>query len=522
MDVNLTFRFSSSTAEDFFNCSKRNQCWNSGYGAGKTYTACQKALALLCKFPGYRIAIGRYSSVELRRTTMQTFFKVCPPELYSEEYGGKRVDSLGYCDLFNKSRIYWMHFDQYDEGALRSLELNSAIIDQAEEIPESVYLTLDSRVGRWDNVEVPPDLLVANPNWPMNKFTGKPMAPAYHMILINPPDEGEFHWIWQRFHPESPEHKEKFVDTHAYFQSASSENKALPTENLNTMLTRDEEWVKRFVYGEFSKGAGAIHTISPMSILETDPESQSEYKIDSKFIDQMLKKGALSRTMDHGSTSPTCCTWWATYKGFYFCYREYYIPNQPISVHRQQISELSLDEYYVSNWADPAIFKKQLEKYGGFWTVADEYRDSRLEAPPLNWLPADNNEFATRNRINELLHVNPDLEHPITGKKGCPKLFFIKRSSSYPSGCLNIIRETSSQKKKLLDTINGRPIYSDERESSISDHAYDTLRYFCASHLQQRAEPKPKAKPNSFVAMQRRIKALKAAEYFDRYGLPAR
>src|SRR5574343_1764484 len=113
MSIDLNFRFSSPVAEAVFNCQKRNICWNSGYGAGKTYLFCQRAVALLSKFPGYRIAIGRYSNTELKRTTMQTFYKVCPPELYDEKLGGKRVDSLGYVDLINGSRVYWMHFDQY-------------------------------------------------------------------------------------------------------------------------------------------------------------------------------------------------------------------------------------------------------------------------------------------------------------------------------------------------------------------------------------------------------------------------
>ena len=522
MNIDLKFRFSSPTAEKFFNDSKRNQCWNSGYGAGKTYTACQKALALLCKFPGYRIAIGRYSSVELKRTTMQTFFKVCPPELYSEEYGGHRVDSLGYCDLFNKSRVYWMHFDQYDESALRSLELNSALIDQAEEIPESVYLTLDSRVGRWDNVEIPPDLLKVNTNWPMNAFTGKPMAPAYHMILINPPDEGIFHWSWQRFHPDSPEHQEKYKNSHSYFQSASSENKALPPENLATMMTRDQEWVRRYVYGEFTRGAGAIHDISPESILETDPDSKSPFKVSQKFIEEIIKKGNLGRSLDHGATAPTCCLWWSAFKQYYINYREYYVPDKTISYHRANITKLSESEIYSSNVADPDIFKKHLEKYGGFWTVADEYRDQRLEAPTLLWNPADNNEFATRNRINELLRVDPDLVHPVTGEKGSPRLFFIKRSNYYPQGCVNVIKEISSQKKMLLDTINGKPVYSDERDKKVTDHAYDSARYYCASHLGPITEAPKKYKPNSFEAVRRRIKALKASEYFDAYGMPTR
>lgn len=522
MQVDLNFKFSSATAESFFNCSKRNICWNSGYGAGKTYTACQKAVALLAKFPGYRIAIGRYSSTELRRTTMQTFYKVCPPELYDEKFGGKRVDSLGYIDLINGSRVYWMHFDQYDEGALRSLEINSAIIDQAEEIPESVYLTLDSRVGRWDNVEIPADLLSSVPNWPRNKFTDKPLAPSYHMILVNPPAEGEFHWIWQRYHPESPEHQERYNKTHAYFESASFDNKALPEENLKTMLTRDPEWVKRFVYGKFSKGEGAIHDIHISSLLETDPESTSPYKVDKEWLDNILKKSTLTRVLDHGASSPTACLWFAGFKGIYLCYREYYVGNAVISQHRQAITDLSGDEYYSQNIADPSIFKKTQEKYGGFWSVADEYRDSRLSGKPLVWVPGDNNEFATRNRINELLAIDPTVCHPVTDELGAPRLYFIRRSTTYPNGCSHLIKETSSQKKVLLDTVNGRPIYGDDREPQISDHSYDCLRYFCASHLGFKEEPKPKYKPNSFESTRRRISALKKANYFDRYGLPVR
>jgi len=193
-----------------------------------------------------------------------------------------------------------------------------------------------------------------------------------------------------------------------------------------------------------------------------------------------------------------------------------------VSVHRARISELSAGEIYSQNLADPAIFKKTTEKYGGFWTVADEYRDSKLDSDPLIWNPADNNEFATRNRINELLRINPDAIHPVTGKPGSPKLFYIKRGPLYPFGCYHLIKETQSQKKELLDTVNGRNIYGDEREKSIADHAYDTKRYYIASHLNPATEPKEKVKPNSFFGTLRRIKALKKAEYFDRYGVPVK
>jgi hypothetical protein len=504
MSININFRFSSDTAEAFFNCSKRNILWVSGYGAGKTYAACQKALALMCKFPGYRVAIGRYSGVELKRTTMQTFFKVCPPELYAEEHGGKRVDSLGYVDLINGSRVYWMHFDQYDESALRSLEINMAIVDQAEEIMESVYLTLDSRVGRWDALEVPDDI---REYCPVNKFTGRRMAPAYTILLANPPDEGIFSYLYTRFHPNSDTVDK---DTHAYFQSDSRDNAALPEEIIATYLTRDEEWINRYVKGEFTQGAGSIHSVPQESILEVDEEWVRQ---------NLLKKATLFRVLDHGSSAPTCCTWWATLKGQHYCYREYYMPDRLISDHRKNIADLSGDESYSLSIADPAIFKKTFEKYGGFWSIADEYRDATIDAPPVNFIPADNNEFATRNRINELFRKSPAFRHPLTGEEGAPAVYFIKRTSQYPQGCHHIISETNSQKKKLLAEINGKKIYSDDREDSIADHAYDTFRYFAAMHLSQRASAKPKARPNSFIAFQNRIKAHKLLANKDRYGM---
>lgn len=509
MEIPFNIRFSSKVQEEFFNCTKRNICWNSGYGGGKTFALCLKSLILMLKFPGYRCALGRYKATELRRTTMQTFFKICPTTLYDEKYGGKRADSLGYVRLINGSLVYWMHFDEFDESALRSLEINLAGIDQAEEIPETVFLTLESRVGRWTGIHWDAVDDEVKRKLPVNEFTNLPEAPGYMILLCNPPDEGEFSWIIQRFHPESAEFKEKHYKDHAYFQSSSMENKALQKEVLNSMLNRSDEWVERFVHGKILKGAGAIHSIQPDSIIQ-----------DYDFINYVLRQSSLSRILDHGASSPTCCLWFASWKGFYFCYREYYQPDRTISYHRKEIVKLSENEYYILNLADPSIFKKTLEKYGGFWTVADEYADQRVDGPPLYWSPADNNEFATRNRINELLKIDPLLKNPITGQEGSPRLFFVKKSELWPNGCDHVIRQTSSQKKKLLDTINGQKIYSDEREESVADHAYDPLRYFCASHLSSPSEPKPKAPTGSFDDLRRRIKALKVSGYFDRYGMP--
>lgn len=516
--ITLEIEPASDAQVYFLNSTKRNILFNSGYGAGKTFIAIVKLLLLLLRFPKSRAVIGRQKFTDLAKTTRETFFQVCPPELYSEQNGGARADGRGYLKLINGSEVFFMHFDNMDMRSLKSLEINFLLLDQAEEIAESIYLGLDSRLGRKSDAEVPQEIIDqfesdGTQKWPRNDLTGKALVPVYSFILINPPDEGELHYLIQRFHPKSEEWQKKWQHINDYVWSSSRDNKALPKENLENMLSRDPEWVARYVDAEIGQGEGAIHRFHDSSIIEVSME----------FIENLRRKASLTRILDHGATAPTCCLWAASMKGFHYIFQEYYQPNALISEHRRNINDLSrnlegVEDTYNFNLADPAIFKKSSEKFGGFWTVADEYLDPALESPSIVWLPADNNEFATRNRINELLRFDESLVNPITGQLGSPRLFFIKRTSDVPMGCYHVIRETKGQKKLLLDTINGRPIYTDDRDPKIADHSYDCLRYYCASHLTGKPEPIKKPSERSFLGILNRIKALKRSNYYDQYG----
>jgi hypothetical protein len=512
-EIKLEITPASDAQVYFLNSTKRNICFNSGYGGGKTFIGCFKLLLLLSKFPKSRAVIGRQKFTDLSKTTRETFYQVCPPQMYADEYGGARADARGYCRLINGSEIFFMHFDNLDLRSIKSLEINFLLLDQAEEISESIYLGLDARLGRKSDAEVPNDVIKdykdrTGLDWPLNDLTKRPLVPVYSFLLINPPDEGELHYIIQRFHPKSEEWQRKWRWTNDYVWASSRSNRALSKENLENMLSRDPKWVARYVDAEIGQGEGAIHFVPDSSIIE----------VPQLFIDNLRKKASLSRILDHGASSPTCCLWFASHKGFHYCYQEYYQTDTLISEHRQNINDLSQGDYYTFNLADPNIFKKMSEKSGGFWSVADEYLDSALDSPSIVWLPADNNEFATRNRINELLRIDPALVNPITGEVGSPRLFFIKRTQDVPMGCYHAIRETKGQKKMLLDTVNGRPIYSDDRDEKVSDHSYDCLRYYCASHLKGRKDPVKKPTEKSFFGILNRMKALKMAQYQNKFG----
>ena len=473
--MNIEIAFQNPPQREFYYSTQRNQCFSGGFNNGKTFMGCFKALTLLTTFPKYRMAICRQVYSDLKRTTMQTFFKMCPAEL---------IESHNWQDgltvLRNGSQINWMHLDKVELNSLRGLEVNSVLIDQAEETQESTYDVLDARIGRWDGVIVPDSLKAQFPEWPFDR-KGKAIVPSYMMLLTNP--DTQYHYIYRKYHPNSLERRENY-----FFTEGEWDQNLGSQETYEEALKKGDEYVQKFVKGIWGLSNAQIHRIDSRSLLDFSPE----------LIDKIQRKGNLSRILDHGDASPTCCLWFANLDGLHICYREYYVPNRVIQQHRLSISELSGTEYYATSAADPQIFKKTAQKEGGFWTVADEYSTRDYDAPPLHWVPADNNEFATRNRINEFLALDNRKMHPVTGEAPAPSLYFIKRSAEYPQGCFFALNETQSQRRELIGYVDGKAVYSDDREKSIADHAYDCVRYYVALHLNKLAAPRRQVKPNSF------------------------
>lgn len=470
--MNLDITFADESQRDFYFATARNQCFSGGFNNGKTYGSCLKNFTLLSTFPNYRMAIARQVYADLKRTTMQTFFKICPGEMIE-----RHNEQDGFTLLKNKSAVYWLHLDAVQENTLRGLEINSASIDQAEETSEKTYDILDARIGRWDNAEVPQSLLNQFPEWPHRR--NKPLVPSYMMVLCNP--DTQYHYIYRKYHPNSIERRPN------YFYVEGQWNPELGSEETYIeALKHDAEWVDKYVKGQWGKSKAQIHYLAPESILEPTDE----------LLDEIKRKGNLFRSFDHGEASPSCCIWWAVLKGVFIAYREYYMPNQVVSIHRQNIFDLSAGETYTSSYADPQIFKKTSQKDGAFWTTADEYLTNDIAAPAIAWLPADNNEFATRNRINELLR--PNFVHPVTGEPNSPGIYFIKQTREYPYGVSKAIVQVPSQRRKLLTYLEGKAIYCDEREDSVEDHAYDCVRYFVSMHGTSHGVPSRPAPRMSF------------------------
>lgn len=479
------------------------------HNSAKTYVACLKALWLCDEFPGNRGVIARKVARELRATTMATFRKVCPPSAYAK---GSWNLQEGTLQLNNGSEIIWLHLeDQEHIDIVRGLEINFFLVDQAEEIDEGTFDLLMARLGRWDQVRVREDTIAqftadTGKPWPWWSKTGKALPPVYPMLTCNP--DTELHWIYRRFHPDSPAWRTKWQQRrYKMIFFSTLENKFLSEQNKQALLANDAAFVRRYVEGVWGIPEGTIHVVPPESLITiTDPlQAQA-------FLDHLRATCRLHRALDHGDAAPTCCVWFAVDRADnIFVYREYYQPDKLISYHREQITALSQGETYESGYADPSIFHKAQQKYGGRWCTADEYAD-RVHADArtaIQWWPGDNNEMGTRNRINEYLRVDPERVHPWTKQKGAPRLFFVTQTPAYPQGVANVLTETRGQKRVSLGTIEGESRWTDERDPGVPDHGYDPLRYFMASRPPVSPAVATRVGRRTFLGQQALIRAMR-------------
>lgn len=115
-------------------------------GGGKTRTLAELAIDLCLSFPGTKVLIGRKDFADLRTTTMDEFYTVCPPELLV-----KRHDSEHWCAIRLPdwpegvtSRVFFKELK--DWLSLGSEQYGAVLIEEAGEVPEKSALMLLSRL----------------------------------------------------------------------------------------------------------------------------------------------------------------------------------------------------------------------------------------------------------------------------------------------------------------------------------------------------------------------------------------
>lgn len=445
---------------EFLTSTDKFTCFSGGFGSGKTYAGCLRAL-LLSQFPGNFGLIGRLTYPELRDTTRKTFFEVCPPEYYDEAHGGQWKPSENYLRLVNGSEIIFRHLDNVSEKELLSLNLGWFFIDQAEEVGEQVFRILQSRL-RLNTV----------PN-------------RYGFIICNP-EPGN--WIDNMFRKPVLENKQK-PDFH-FIESASTDNPHLPPDYIPTLrATYPEEMVKRFVEGRWD-------------VMENQIFPEYDYKMHVLQPFDIPKGWERIIAVDHGMVNPTAALFAALdFDGNVYIYDEYYSPGI-VSTHAKEIIKKA-EGQEISLWLiDPSTTAKTREKEGQMWSVLEEYEDYGLF-----FSPANNEKLAGINRVKEFLKPQQNRRNPITKEIPSPRLFIFRN-------CVNLIAEVPQYQWRRLRGLESRN--SPEQPRDFNDHAVDALRYIIMSRF-----PAPSRRRTGFdmiLPEQRRNMNLISTPMPENYG----
>jgi hypothetical protein len=122
-------------------------------GGGKTWAALAELLSLCMEFPGNRVMVFRQKLETLQTTTLNTFWRVCPPSLIAEHVASAKV-----VRLVNGSEILYRGLSgnvlssepaiQHYLDDLKSLELGAFYINEASQTRKEFWDTLKQTL-RW-------------------------------------------------------------------------------------------------------------------------------------------------------------------------------------------------------------------------------------------------------------------------------------------------------------------------------------------------------------------------------------
>jgi hypothetical protein len=132
-----------------------------GYGGaahgGKSYLGCFFEVAMCEAYPDTGWLLGRKELINLKRTTLLTFYKVCNEYGFKPDKHFKYNQQSNIIDWHNGSQIFLMDLSYNPSDPLYTrlggLELTGAFVDESNEIPILGIETLKTRLGRRKNKE---------------------------------------------------------------------------------------------------------------------------------------------------------------------------------------------------------------------------------------------------------------------------------------------------------------------------------------------------------------------------------
>lgn len=390
-----------------------------GFGSGKTYVLCLRAIQESLKYPRNLGLLGCQTYPMLRDTVQRTFFDLI--HMFQKRLDEEQVSldleqdfrvTEGRFTFPNRSEILFRSLgDPHDVGKLKSLNLGWAGIDEPTDIPYDTFRMLQGRLRL-------PDV-------------------SHHVFMTGNPSSYSS-WVYKAFYD-----REEPDPNYIHFDAASTENKYLPSDYVEDLKRYDEAYYRRYVLGQWGNIEGLVYKEFRRDVHVVQP-----YDIPLNWT--------RLRSIDFGYTNPFVCLWVAVSPDEeYIVYREHYATQRLIKEHAETILSFSVGETYEATYADPSAAQERHE----------------LTNQGVYSMEAHNDVVAGIQTVQAKLKVKPNGRPSLFIFNTCPQT--IKEFELYkwqqPRGDQNRKEEPLKQFDHAMDALR-YAIYSHQKSANAYAH----------------------------------------------------
>lgn len=202
------------TQEAFWKCQDRYILYSGGVGAGKSMIMLMRVIFECMSQDNNYFLVGRTTYQEIHDVLIKDFMEICHPSWIKEYRKTPHPTVILHTFSGKTSEIIFRNLDGMSRGELLGLNLGGFAIDQAEDVPEDVFLTLKGRLRR-------------------------PGIKHRVFMTSNP----KLSWLFRVF-------KQQPEDNYRVFEASTLENKTnLPEEYVADLLKYPPSWRRQYVEG---------------------------------------------------------------------------------------------------------------------------------------------------------------------------------------------------------------------------------------------------------------------------------
>ena len=224
----------------------RYKLYGGALGGGKSRWLVETAKAMMLRWPGIEIMLGRYDLLDLKRTTIPQWEKFVDKSLWDPKNGGQHNKSENWYRFFNGSKLYLSALKDWESWM--SSELGWIGIEECFEVPEEVVNNLDTRL-RWTT---------GAGKCALPECEGErdhPEHPRYEICMATNPTP-----LWPKGRFYDPWKAGKERQNHVFVRALPSDNPFLPPTYERDLIAAGNSplWVRRMLEGDWTAFEGMV------------------------------------------------------------------------------------------------------------------------------------------------------------------------------------------------------------------------------------------------------------------------